>query len=79
MLNMCYPMESNWMQYDPTYTRSYHCQRQSSQDGSSVAGGVLSIITDFVSVTLPAILVFNVRLTKRQRLGLIFVFGLGYL
>jgi hypothetical protein len=79
MFNMCYPIEANWLQYDPTYTRSYHCQKQSLLDGSALAGGTLSIITDFISVTLPAILLLNVRLTRRQRLGLVLVFGLGYL
>jgi hypothetical protein len=79
MFNMCYPLEADWMQYDPTYPRTYRCQSQSSLDGSAVAGGVLSVITDFISVTLPAILLYNIRLTKRQRLGMMFVFGLGYL
>jgi hypothetical protein len=79
MLNMCYPVQANWKQYDPTYTRDYHCQKQSILDGSSMFGGALSIITDFISVTLPAVLLYNVRLTQRQRIGMMAVFGLGYL
>jgi hypothetical protein len=79
MFNMCYPLEAYWRQYDPTYTTKYHCQNQGVLDASAMIGGALSVITDFYSVTLPAILFLKVNITRKQRFGLFVIFGLGYL
>jgi hypothetical protein len=79
MLNMCDPLEAFWKLYDPTFERKYRCLSQDVQDDSAIISGCLSVITDFYSVTLPAILIFKVKVTKRQRWGLFVIFGLGYL
>jgi hypothetical protein len=79
MLNMCYPLKAEWEAVYPDYTAHYICQSEKALDSTAIAGGILSVVTDFYSVTLPATLVFNIRITGRQRLGLFVIFGLGYL
>jgi hypothetical protein len=39
----------------------------------------MSVITDFYSVVLPAVLLLRIKMTKRQKIGLVFIFGLGFL
>jgi hypothetical protein len=46
---------------------------------ASEAAGGLSVVSDFYSVMLPAVLLMRIRINRRQRFGLIFIFGLGYL
>ena len=46
---------------------------------ASEAAGGLSVVSDFYSVMLPAVLLMRIRINRRQRFGLIFIFCLGYL
>jgi len=79
LLATCVPLESYWRRLEPTYTHDYHCASTSLQGGVSKLGGALSVITDFYSVLLPAILLLRIQITRRQRIGLVFIFGLGFL
>jgi len=75
----CIPLEANWRRLNPNYTRSYRCGSTASQTSISVMSGALSVISDFYSVLLPALLVFRIQVTKMQRLGLLIIFGMGSL
>ena len=41
--------------------------------------GALSVVTDFYSVLLPAALVLQIQISRKQKIGLFFIFGLGML
>jgi drug/metabolite transporter (DMT)-like permease len=75
----CTPLQSLWRQFDPTYTAAYHCESNHLQESGSLVSGILSVVTDLYSVMLPAMLLLRTRISKRQKIGLIIIFGLGYL
>lgn len=75
----CTPIQAAWRNVDPTYTEPWHCVSPAEQDSISKLGGALSVVTDFYSVLLPAVLVLQLKITRRQRLGLMAVFGVGFM
>jgi len=79
LLTECHPLDAQWNSLDATYTKKYHCTPMNAQILQGRISGGFMVFTDFYSVTLPAILVFKVTLTQRQRIALIVIFGLGYL
>jgi len=81
MLINCDPVKAIWMQHDHAWTKthSYKCVSNHIVVAASEAAGGLSVVTDFYSVMLPAVLLMRIRTNGRQRFGLIFIFGLGYL
>jgi hypothetical protein len=79
LITACSPVEALWMRYNLTYTHPYKCTEIRIQVKLSKLAGALSIITDFYSVMLPASFLMRVRINRRQRVGLLFIFGLGFL
>jgi len=81
LLTNCDPVKATWMQYDHAWTRTHHykCVSNHFLVAASLAAASLSVVTDFYSVMLPAALLMRIRINKRQRFGLIFIFGMGYL
>jgi hypothetical protein len=79
LLTECSPIDAQWNQLNPTYTKKYHCVSINAQVLQGRISGGFMVFTDFYSVTLPAILIFRLALTRQQRIALIFVFGVGYL
>jgi hypothetical protein len=76
----CFPLNAQWKSLDPTYTKSYHCAPVALQKKISLAGGILSVVSDLYSVVLPAMLLLRITvITKRQKIGLLFIFGMGFL
>jgi hypothetical protein len=73
------PLEAQWRRLNSTYTRKYQCALPETQTAVSELSGALSVITDFYSVLLPAMLVFKIQVTRRQRIGLLLIFGMGSL
>jgi hypothetical protein len=78
LLTVCFPLDSIWNQFDPTYTKKYHCVSLNAQILPARISGGMMVFTDFYSVTLPAILVFRLSLSQRQRIALVCIFGMGY-
>lgn len=82
LLRQCTPIEAIWRQWDLIYAYSnaykFHCQKMSVTVLVSRLGGAWSVISDFYSVLLPSLLLMNMKLNERQRIGLVVVFGLGY-
>ena len=79
LIETCHPLDAYWLQYSPTYLKPYRCSPVETQLKVSELTGALSVITDFYSVILPAIVVFRMKITHRQRVGLMLIFGLGFL
>jgi hypothetical protein len=77
----CQPLEATWRQYDPKWTlkHKFTCAPKKNQVRIAELVGGLSVITDFYSVMLPAALVMQIRINKKQRYGLFFIFGVGFL
>lgn len=75
----CVPLEAQWRQFDLSYTERHYCASPKVQGAIAELGGALSVITDFYSVMLPAMLLLKIKITRRQRIGLMFVFALGFL
>ena len=74
----CSPVSYNWGQYSVTYKPGY-CTSKSSQALGGIMQGSWSVISDFYSVLLPAALLLRIRISRRQRWGLMFIFGLGFM
>jgi hypothetical protein len=79
VITACSPVEALWRRYDTAYTHPYKCSEIGRQVRLAKLAGALSIITDFYSVILPATLLLRIRINRRQRLGLLFIFGMGFM
>jgi hypothetical protein len=77
----CSPLEATWRQYDMNWTATHKFTCGSRNVSVRVAElvGALSVITDFYSVMLPAALIMQIHINKKQRWGLFFIFGVGFL
>ena len=79
LITECYPLDALWNQLNPNYTEKYRCTSTNTQILQGRISGGFMVFTDFYSVTLPAILIFRISMTQRQRIALIVIFGVGYL
>lgn len=75
----CVPTSAIWLRYSLGWTGTYYCAPQSSSVAVSQLSGALSVVTDFYSVVLPGMLITKIRISRRQKIGLLFIFGLGFL
>jgi hypothetical protein len=80
LLVTCKPIQATWLRLDPTYSPTrYHCGSNDLMGKVSDLGGALSVVSDFYSVLLPAVLLLQIRITSRQRWGLMAIFSVGFL
>ena len=77
----CDPVRAVWLQFDLKWRveNDFTCKPQATQVHIAKLIGALSVVTDFYSVLLPAALVMQIRISRRQKIGLFFIFGLGML
>jgi hypothetical protein len=75
----CTPIEALWRQYDSKYTTPYHCTSARVSYSISMVTGILSVVSDLYSVLLPTALLFSLSISIRQKVGLMFIFGAGFL
>lgn len=78
----CTPVQSSWEALDPAYHEAHKCISPRHIQVISIIFCALSIVTDFVTVTLPAFLLFaktQINFTRSQRIALVVIFFLGYL
>ncbi|KAF2434105.1 hypothetical protein EJ08DRAFT_694126 [Tothia fuscella] len=77
----CFPVEATWRQFDSQWVikNQFTCAPRNTAIHLAELVGGLSVITDFYSVMLPAVLLMQIRLNKRQKYGLFFIFGIGFL
>ena len=74
LLLICRPTESYWKSYSPTYTKHFTCGDERFPVLFSV---VLNVVSDIYATVLPMILVRNLRISKKQRIGLTILFSIG--
>ncbi|KAL1646526.1 hypothetical protein SLS58_003112 [Diplodia intermedia] len=74
----CTPTSAYWNKANPlwTATHQWHCIDEGAKQ---VAAGALSALQDFIACTLPMALFWDLRISKRSKFALCFVFGLGIL
>ena len=77
----CDPIRAIWMQFDLKWRaeNDFTCTPQATQVHIAKLIGALSVVTDFYSVLLPAALVLQIQISRKQKIGLFFIFGLGML
>jgi hypothetical protein len=79
LFTACTPLASYWLQYDYMHPLAhYHCPSDDTRSALGKMSGVLSVITDFYSLMLPAVLLMRIQVAKRRRIGLMIIFGVGY-
>jgi len=74
----CKPFTYEWTQYS-TVVHQGVCVDTNTTIAGAVIQGSFSVISDLYSVLLPAALLLRIRISKRQRWGLMFIFGLGFM
>lgn len=79
----CTTLEAHWLRLDPKYLATHRgqfkCASVQKSQGVAQFGGVLSVLTDFYTVALPAMLLLRTKISRRQKIGLFGVFALGSL
>jgi hypothetical protein len=78
----CTPVQSSWKALEPTYHGAHKCVSPQAVQLSAIIISAISVITDFVTVTLPAVLLFTmtkIKFSRRQHIALIIIFFFGYL
>jgi len=76
---VCTPIEAAWMSWDPTYQKPYRCILPVAMHPVAVTAGACSVIQDVYSIVLPFMLVLKVRMTPRERFGVLIIFGISSL
>src|ERR1700750_1066445 len=82
LLNICKPFYSFWKQADYAWLFSddnmskFKCQNEAA---TLIASAVISTVQDFIAFGLPIVLLWRLRIPKRQRLALAMVFAVGFL
>jgi len=74
----CQPLEARWNQLRPSWTATHKHQCSGSVYVAPLTG-VFSVVSDFYSTTIPAFVVYRLRLPPRQKVGLYIVFATGIL
>jgi hypothetical protein len=75
-ITTCSPVEAYWRQVFPTY-RKFTCRSQKSLLVINEASAAVNVITDIYSLVIPALLVTTLQLTRRQRIAVMFILGIG--
>lgn len=72
----CTPTSAYWNKANPlwTATHKYHCINEGAKQ---VSAGALSALQDLIACVLPMALFWDLRISKRSKLALCVVFGLG--
>lgn len=81
LLFTCRPIAAAWLHWDPVYatTTDWSCMSIATQNDIAIVAASLSVFTDFYAVVLPASLLMRIRISTRQKVGLLLIFGLGFL
>lgn len=74
----CTPASAYWNKANPLWaaTHKYHCINEGAKQ---VSAGALSALQDLIACVLPMALFWDMRISKRSKLALCLVFGVGLL
>jgi len=56
--------------------KEFHCVNEGAK---LVSAGAISTLQDFMVITIPLVLLWNLRMERGKKAGIIAVFALGYL
>ncbi len=82
VLMTCSPAPMIWYQYVPQWVAAHPgatCSPTRITVGISYLSGSVSVFSDFFSVLLPGALLLKIQISKRQKWGLMVIFGVGFL
>lgn len=76
----CNPVEAFWRQVDPAWLAQHKGKFECHGEASNlIASAVISVVQDFVACGLPALLLWKLKMAKRQKLALGGLFAVGLL
>jgi hypothetical protein len=75
-ITTCSPIEAYWRQVYPTY-KNFTCRREPSLLIINETSTAVNVITDVYSLVIPALLITKLRLTRRQRIAIMIILGIG--
>jgi hypothetical protein len=82
VLQSCSPVPMIWYQYIPQWVAAHpeaYCHSAHLIVAVSILSGSVSVFSDFFSVLLPGALLLKIQISKRQKWGLMIIFGVGFL
>ena len=77
MCTSCFPLQARWQKADPAWRSSHAYACHTSDALNIVAGSTMSAVEDLVLAILPIILVWNLQLPIRTKIGIWFLFSLS--
>ncbi|RMZ67796.1 integral membrane [Pyrenophora seminiperda CCB06] len=79
LLTACAPTEAFWLQFDITRQLEGYAYTCWVNEGDYIlSASIVSAVQDGVAAFLPTLLYWNLKIAKRQKLGLGAIFALGY-
>jgi hypothetical protein len=75
-ITTCSPMSAYWRQVYPDYKR-FTCRSRESLLIINESSAAVNVVTDIYSLAIPAVLVTKLRLTRRQRIAIMIILGIG--
>jgi hypothetical protein len=75
-VTICSPVEAYWKQVYPDY-KHFTCRSAKSLLITNETAAAFNVVTDIYSLVMPALLVTKLRLTKQQRIAMVFILGVG--
>jgi hypothetical protein len=83
LVTSCSPVKALWWQWDMPYIYAnaykFHCRPIHTIVLVSQFTGAISVATDFYSVMLPLLVLAKIQMNRRQRVGLMGIFGLSFM
>ena len=75
---ICWPTQAFWLRYDLAWRTSHHW-KCGNEGISLTTAAVASVVADLYCTILPLALVVTLKVPRRQKVALSFLFGLGFL
>jgi hypothetical protein len=73
----CTPLEARWMRVDPSWKASHHYSCPISDPLNITIGSAMSAVEDLVLAILPIILLWNLQVPFKTKIGIWFLFSLS--
>ena len=71
----CTPFSAFWRQIDPLWKVDWNCV---DEPAVIIAASITSIVQDFMCCFMPVILFWELQISRRRKLGLMAIFGVGF-
>ena len=78
-LNACHPFDAYWRQFEYQYIAEGHNFHCLDEGHFAFAAATVGASQDVLATTLPAVLYWNLRIERHQKLAIAAILGVGYL